>query len=174
MKTFTITFSLIIVSIFLSCSQKQETKLKSVFEIPENVTEENLIHFGYNKMEDQTVGYTNYLYKKDNLISHVLLFKGKITHLDIAVDTIIWNQLDKKMSTERISKYASNLKKNFVIEVNYATISGVKYECKLPLKREDAKNQGAYTNPYTGKKTLNYSENEFNTIELNRVTNLKK
>ncbi|MDF3027682.1 MAG: hypothetical protein K0S23_1989 [Fluviicola sp.] len=180
-----------ILLVFLSsCSDKKEViTVKSLFDIPENVSEESLINFGFKKeiieekeyvdlfgekghqvYENRIKNHSSYFYKKPNLSSEIHFIQGTISVIRISMDTIVWNELDKKLS-QRIeidTVYINKQRRVFLTRPHYAEIAGYRYKCKLPLKREDAWKQGSYYNPNTRKRIYNYSEYQFHTVSLER------
>jgi|GEM_PF-6214925 len=181
MKLF-ITYILLV--FLISCSEKKEVKkIKSIFDIPENVSEESLINFGFKKLipkekeyttrevyEYQIKNYSTCFYKKEKISSEIKFVRGTIMTMRVSMDTIIWNELDKKISQRREidTVYINKKQRIFLTLPHYAEIARYKYKCKLPLKREDAGKEGCYINPVTKKKTYNYKEFQFHTVSLER------
>jgi hypothetical protein len=182
----------ILLVFLVGCSEKKEViKIKSVFEIPENVSEESLINFGFKKRipkeeeytfifgknghkiyEKHLKYYSTCFYKKGTISSEIRFVQGTIMSMHVSMDTIIWNELDKKISQTTVIDTVYSRKDNKVhywyTNPHFAEIAGYKYKCQLPLKKEDAWKQGAYYNPVTKKKMFNYSKSQFHTVSLKR------
>ncbi len=174
--------------VLASCSEEKKTlKIKSVFDIPENVSENSLINFGFKKeipkaeefvdlfnekgneaYEYKLKNYSTYNYKKGTLTSKMNFVQGTLHSIYISMDTTVWNKLDKKLSQKTDTVYDQKRHTLHCTTSNYAEINGYNYKCQLPLKREDAWKKGYYYNPNTKKKMPNYSESEFYTVSLER------
>lgn len=102
----------LLVALFSCSEEKEAPKIKSIFDIPENASENSLVHFGFKKQTPEKKGFVDffgdkgnkiyeyniknyalYIYKKKNITSEIKFVQGTISFMHISVDTTIWNEI---------------------------------------------------------------------------------
>ena len=148
MKFILITLVLIF-AIFAACDQKDDSHLENVFQITGSTPNDELEEFGFTLVDnskitrhDDTKYYSHF---KNGIRTDVFLSaKNRISSVQMFMDTITWNKLDKKIARDTAYIFSNT------------------YQITFPRTEADMR-RVVYTKP-NGEKIDN-----FNPANLNRI-----